>query len=285
MKISKTLFCPHCARLPQFKRGKNAKQSAKSTVKNQAALVCDSICICNSKPESGDKQLECRSTNCESGKKYHLSCLGLKRMPNNSKNSWKCAGCKRAIPSDSAATTCASSAIASSCILIPSASTASVSTSPSSVGSDAVSFVKELKGEINKHGALANLEESDYLIILDQSGCLKCDIIHRAQVLLHEANPSIEGLQGPTLGPVRNFDVVSGEFIQLLHTGSDHWVCISSIGCLARHVKLYDSLYPDIINQEVEEQAKDLLGGSLISINFAPVQQHSIIPVTVVFLQ
>ena len=66
-------------------------------------------------------------------------------------------------------------------------------------------------------GALANLEESDYHIILDPFGWLNCDIIHRAQVLLHEANSSIEGFQRPTLGPVRNFNVVSGEFIQLLH--------------------------------------------------------------------
>ena len=31
----KTWVCPHCARLPQFKRGKNAKQSPRSTVKNK----------------------------------------------------------------------------------------------------------------------------------------------------------------------------------------------------------------------------------------------------------
>ena len=123
-------------------------------------------------------------------------------MPNNSKTSWKCAGCKRVIQSDSAATTCASSAVSSSCISVPSMSTASVSASSSSVGSDSVSFVKELKGQINKHGAPANLEESDYLIVLDQFGWLNCNIIHGAQVLLYEANPSIKGFQWPTLGPV-----------------------------------------------------------------------------------
>ena len=92
---------------------------------------------------------------------------------------------------------------------------------------------------------------------------------------MHEANSSIEGFQRPTLGPVRNFNVVSGEFIQLLHTENDHWVCISSIGCLAGHVNLYDSLYHDIISQEVEEQTNDLLGGSLVALNFVPVQQQT----------
>ena len=96
-----------------------------------------------------------------------------------------------------------------------------------------------------------------------------------AQVLLHEAKPSIDGLQRPTLGPARNFDVVSAEFIQILHTGNDHWVCISSIGCVPGYVNLYDSLFHDIISEEVEDQTSDLLGGSLVGLNVVPVQQQS----------
>ena len=63
--------------------------------------------------------------------------------------------------------------------------------------------------------------------------------------------------------------------MQLLHTGSDHWVCISSIGCVPGDVNLYDSLYHDAISQEVEEQADDLLGGSLVALNYVPVQQQT----------
>ena len=63
---------------------------------------------------------------------------------------------------------------------------------------------------------------------------------------------------------MRNFDVVTSEFIQILHTGSDHWVCVSSNGCSPGLVNLYDSLYHDVISQEVEEQTCDLLGGNLI---------------------
>ena len=48
------------------------------------------------------------------------------------------------------------------------------------------------------------------------------------QVRLQKINPLIEGFQRPTLGPVRNFSVVSDEFVQLLHTGQDHWVCVIS---------------------------------------------------------
>lgn len=94
-----------------------------------------------------------------------------------------------------------------------------------------VEIIKETVGKIDKQGTLANLSDSDYQIILDAIGWLNCDIIQQAQVLLYNVNPSIEGFQRPTLGPVRNFYVVTSECIQILHTGSDHWVCVSSIGC------------------------------------------------------
>lgn len=115
------------------------------------------------------------------------------------------------------------------------------------------------------------LQESDYDIINDSSGWLNCDIVQAAQ----HVNPLIEGLQRPTLGRVRNFNVVSGEFIQILHTGSNHWVCISNIGCLPGKVHLYDSLFHDVISQEVEDQTNDLIGGNLVSLDFVSVQQQT----------
>ena len=94
-------------------------------------------------------------------------------------------------------------------------------------------------------------------------------------MLLQQVNPLLEGLQRPTLGCVRNFDLVSGEFIQMLHTGSDHWDCVSSIGCLPGKVGLYDSLFHDVVSQEIEEQTNDLLGGHLVELQFVPVQQQT----------
>ena len=60
-----------------------------------------------------------------------------------------------------------------------------------------------------------------------------------------------------------------------MHTGSDHWVCVSSIGCSPGLVNLYDSLYHDVISQEVEEQTYDLLGDNLIKLNCVIVQQQT----------
>ena len=72
--------------------------------------------------------------------------------------------------------------------------------------------------------------------------------------------PAISGFQQPTLGPVRNFDVASGELVQILHTGNNHRVSISSTGCEPGYVNLFDSLYDSVMTQEVEEQTNDLLG-------------------------
>ena len=100
-------------------------------------------------------------------------------------------------------------------------------------------------------------------------------IIQSAQVLLQKINPLIEGFQRPTLGPVRNFSLVSSEFVQILHTRRDYWVCISTIGCSTGIVKLFDSLSHDIISQEVEDQAQSLLADSFKELVYAPVQQQT----------
>lgn len=82
--------------------------------------------------------------------------------------------------------------------------------------------------ESERHRSLRNLDVQDYQLIMSPHGWLDGAIIHSAQVRLQKINPLIEGFQRPTLGPVRNFSVVSDEFVQLLHTGQDHWVCVIS---------------------------------------------------------
>ena len=133
---------------------------------------------------------------------------------------------------------------------------------------DEIEITKVSTGSVDKFGPLAMLGNSDYNIISDPAEWLTGDIIKSAQVLIKQVNPLIEGLQRPTLGRVRRFDVVAGEFIQILHTGSDHWVCVSSIGCQPGVVNLYDSLYHDAISPEI-------LGLGLICLDFVPVQQQS----------
>ena len=52
-------------------------------------------------------------------------------------------------------------------------------------------------------------------------------------------------------------------------------MCVSSVGCPPGTVKLFDSLYHDIISQEVEDQVKDLLADSFQKLEYAPCQQQT----------
>lgn len=63
--------------------------------------------------------------------------------------------------------------------------------------------------------------------------------------------------------------------MQLLHTGQNHWVCVCSVGCLPGTVRLFDSLYHDIISKEVEDQVRDLLAHSFQKLEYAPCQQQT----------
>ena len=156
-------------------------------------------------------------------------------MPDNHKTTWKCSACRKANPVQ--ATTCSSS-----------------SDSCSSDDESDVAITEVTQGEVDKTGALAKLTDSHFDLITSPTGWLDCDIIQQAQVFLQLENTAIEGFQQPTLGPVRNFDIVSGEFVQILPTGNHHWVCISSIGCVPGHVNLYDSLDHDsVLSQEIEQ--------------------------------
>ena len=52
---------------------------------------------------------------------------------------------------------------------------------------------------------------------------------------------------------------MTSEFVQILHKGRSYWVCVSSTNCPPGIVNLYDSLFNDIIENEVEKQVKSLL--------------------------
>ena len=99
-------------------------------------------------------------------------------------------------------------------------------------------------------------------------------IVHQAPVLLKKKNPMIEGFQWPTLGPVRNYDIVSSEFVQIIHTGNSHWVCVSSVSCQENEIKIYDSLYNNILSSEAELQVDCMLGGLPYNIIVAAAQQQ-----------
>lgn len=138
---------------------------------------------------------------------------------------------------------------------------------------DVLFIRKTVNTNVNKTGSLGCLTEQEFALIEDARGWLDCSIIHQAQVFLKK-NPNIEGFQRPTLGPCRSFDTVGGEFVQILHTGGNHCVCLSSIGCAKGHVNLYDSLFHDVVCDDIEDQVRNLLGEEFRKLSVVPVQQQ-----------
>ena len=130
-------------------------------------------------------------------------------------------------------------------------------------------------GDTERLASLCNLTNRHYQLILTPTGWLDCDIIHHAHTLLRAIDLTTEGLQRPTLGPCRNFGQVSGQFIQILHTGNQHLVCVSTVRSDDELVELYDSLYHNVIENEVVEQVKNLGGtGNVSGIRVVAVQQQ-----------
>ena len=252
-KTPKKWYCPHCRKLPEFKPGQQKKE-VKGLPKVQPPKdlsVCkETVCICKSKPVEGEKLLKCHNDSCENGSYFHLPCLQYKIMPNNSKTTWLCQWCK--------------------CKDIKHEKSKAIS----SEKADNILITKVTVGQTEKYARSGEVAERDFALIKARDGWMNDVIVHQAQALLKKKNPLIEGFQWPTLGPVRNYDIVSSEFIQIIHTGNSHWVWVSSVGCQENEVKVYDSLYNNLLSSEIEQRVDCMLGGVPCNITVASVQQQ-----------
>ena len=109
--------------------------------------------------------------------------------------------------------------------------------------------------------------------------------INFAQNILLRDFPTISGLEDTTVGAVLNFSKHDGKspYIQVLHTGSLHWVCISNMSenglVKADVVNLYDSLNNrGTVNTHVRDQIADILyvpSAPEIHVDIQPVQQQT----------
>ena len=88
-----------------------------------------------------------------------------------------------------------------------------------------------------------NLSHKDKEILLSPTAWISDSIVNAAQQLLREQFPQLPGLQDVSLGVTMAFNIMPGEFLQILHTSRDHWLTISTIGVKHPIVKIYDSLF------------------------------------------
>ena len=256
-------LCPLCHTASGNTKSKPRPNSAAL----QKALQLQSVCLCKKKPLETDKLLECHSDCCESGTFFHLTCLNYKRMPNNASTTWKCPKCKSG---QSAYKYKQESSIPTTSV--PKKGVPPRNPVPEEdVRCTGTSFAID----VERFAPLGKLTDSHYGIIRNPIGWLDCDIIQQAHILLKNLDPTMEGLQRPTLGPCRNFARVQNPFIQILHTGNDHWVCVSTVRSDDGLVDLYDSLFHNIIQNEVEEQVKCLIGeANYMGLRVVAVQQQ-----------
>ena len=118
-----------------------------------------------------------------------------------------------------------------------------------------------------------NLNDRQFKLILSPTGLFNDDIILDVHLNLKKNDPTMQGLHNPILGPVHLLTKVINPFMQILHTGGYHWVCISSLGCSNGIVNFYDNLYYNVITKEVEEPGINLVGShSFSGLNVVPIQ-------------
>ena len=121
------------------------------------------------------------------------------------------------------------------------------------------------------------LLQEDREILLNPCGWLNSSIIAAAQLLLKEQYEASSGLQDPCYGPSMAFEVVAGEFVQILHNGHGHWLTVTNIGAQgAAEVLVYDSLYASI-STSVQKQIAALLHTSNkeITVNIMEIQTQA----------
>lgn len=270
-KFPKAWLCPYCHRTAKVKSKKNEKSikvKAEKDATQERALKMEMICKCGQKAKASDKLIECHNATCKRGKFFHLECLGYKKRPNNSKSTWKCDFCRTKKYDEELSCDFGD--------MIDISELDENIIDQEMFEDDEVEVTKTTVGKAKRYEAFGSLTDHHYQLISSPSGWLDCDIIQEAQVLLQKVNPGIAGFQRPTLGPVRNFEIVTSEFIQILHVGNSHWVCVSSIGCNPGDVKLFDSLFRNIVLSEVEDQVKCLVGEEYFKqINPVSVQQQN----------
>ena len=82
--------------------------------------------------------------------------------------------------------------------------------------------------------------------------------INIAQILLQKQFPNIGGFQDTVIGKVQEFDTIPGskKYIQILHAGSLHWLCVANVSeeKTSDEHYIFDSLSRKIIRDDIVKQ-------------------------------
>ena len=112
--------------------------------------------------------------------------------------------------------------------------------------------------------------------VLVNSNWLTDTLIHAAQLLMKNDTDllSVGGFQNPLFASTPRFMQMDGEFVQILHSGSNHWITISTVGCASSRVRIYDSLLSSSLPFATKKVIAFLMNckDSAITLEYASIQ-------------
>ena len=100
--------------------------------------------------------------------------------------------------------------------------------------------------------------------VISPDGWLSDTVIRAAQLLILQEFPNIAGLQDPAVHRSLCFQILRGEFVQIIFVRGCHWCTISNVGCDDGVVNVYDSVYSSASSETVK---------SIASLVFSPAKQ------------
>uniref|UniRef100_A0A1X7VCI6 Uncharacterized protein n=1 Tax=Amphimedon queenslandica TaxID=400682 RepID=A0A1X7VCI6_AMPQE len=86
------------------------------------------------------------------------------------------------------------------------------------------------------------LSENEHIILSGQ--LVNDDFINVAQDLIKRRYPTVDGFQDVILSHILSYNIMKGDFVQLVHNGYSYWVVVSTLGCEFGNLDIFDSRTP-----------------------------------------
>nr|XP_047143262.1 uncharacterized protein LOC124817350 isoform X4 [Hydra vulgaris] len=125
-----------------------------------------------------------------------------------------------------------------------------------------------------KSSLIGHKEQNDII----KGHMLNDNVIHFCQQLMAIQLNIDVGLQDPIKGQILSFDIyTSTPFVQILHDGNLHWLCVTTYDCKPGEIYVFDSLFHGTISLETKRQICNILHCQEKNLVFKvlPVQQQT----------
>ncbi|XP_065670722.1 uncharacterized protein LOC105849232 isoform X2 [Hydra vulgaris] len=129
--------------------------------------------------------------------------------------------------------------------------------------------IKHLKSSL-----IGNIELNE----IEKEQMLNDNTIHFCQQIMSVQLGINIGLQDPIKGKVLSFEILkSSPFVQILHDGNLHWVCVTTYDCNPGEIYIFDSLFCGSVSYDTKKQICSILHTELkyLVIKVLPVQQQT----------